>query len=402
MSAGINKIVIAGAGQAGATVALGLRKAGFAGELTLFGDESHLPYERPQLSKDMLRAAPTPLRTIKAPADYESQHIRLGLGRRIGGVAADVHEVMFEDGSRLEYDALVIATGVKPRRLPAQFNQSERIRYLRTAEDAQTLHADIRAGHPLAIIGGGVIGLEVAAAARAAGCQVTVIEAADRLMSRSVDRSISDYLDRAHRRNGIEFCYGVSAEALVGDGQLRLSDQTLVRATRVLVGIGVTPNIEPFADLGITDAFGIRVDGCGRSAIAGIYATGDIASQPNSNGHHRIETWANAQDHAMHVVKNLMGEACTYQSPTWFWSDQGDINLQVVGDALHGGSVVRGDPLGDVFSIFRLDDSHRVTGCSTVNAPKDMAMARKWVKQSIRVDPQRLADLASPLRDCAA
>lgn len=401
MSSAINKIVIAGAGQAAALVAFGLRKAGFDGVVTVVGDEVHLPYERPQLSKEMLKPDRIEHRTIKPLADYQGQRIDLELGRRVARVDPAGGQVLLDDGRSIDYDKLVIATGVRPRRLPTQFDDPARVRYLRTVEDAQLLRADIEAGKSLAIIGGGVIGLEVAAAARAAGCQVTLIEAADRLMSRSVDPVVSSYLDRAHRGNGVDLRYGVSATELLGDGRLKLSDASTVPAERILVGIGVTPNVEGFEGLGITDATGVRVDRNGQSTVAGIYATGDIAAQPNGAGFGRIETWANAQDHALNVVRNLLGEDAPYQAPTWFWSDQGKINLQVVGDATRGERVIRGDEHGQAFSIFWLDDGHRVTGCSTVNSPKDMALARRWVKQGNQVDPKRLADPAIPLRDCA-
>jgi p-cumate 2,3-dioxygenase ferredoxin reductase subunit len=400
MSEGINNIVIAGAGQAGATVAFGLRKAGFEGEVTIVGDEAHLPYERPQLSKEMLQAEPGDHRTIKALDDYAAHGIKLELGRRVTEVDAGRRRIALDDARTLDYDGLVIATGVKPRQLPGAFHDPERVRYLRTVEDARQLREDIRAGRSLAIIGGGVIGLEVAASARAAGCRVTVVEAAERLMSRSVDEVVSNYLDRTHRRNGVDLRYGVVATELTPGGFLKLSDGSTVPADRVLVGIGVTPNLTGFEALGITDVAGVRVDGAGRTAVNGIYATGDVASQPNGRGFARVETWANAQDHATNLVKTLLGEDAVYQSPTWFWSDQGPSNLQVVGNAIEGDRVIRGDERGDSFSVFWLDGD-RVTGCASVNAPKDMAMARRWVRQGAHVDRGRLADMGVELRGCA-
>lgn len=399
MAEDIKHIVIAGAGQAGATVALGLRKAGFDGAVTVVGEEAHLPYERPQLSKEVLRPEQNEHRLIKPLAEYETQKIALELGRRVARVESDARQVLLDDGRKLDYDRLVIATGVQPRRLQASFDAPGRVHYLRTVEDAVQLRGDIEARKSLAVIGGGVIGLEVAAAARAAGCTVTLIEAGERLMSRSVDETVAAYLNRAHRANGVDIRYGVGAAELTEDA-LKLSDGSVVPAESVLVGIGVTPNVAGFEHLGITDPFGIRVDATGQSGIAGIYATGDIASQPSGNGFGRIETWANAQDHALNLVKNLLGEAAPYEAPTWFWSDQGKINLQAVGNATRGTRVVRGDAQSNAFSVFWLDDEQRVTGCATVNSPKDMALARRWVKQGTRVDTQRLADPASPLRDC--
>lgn len=401
MNQGINKIVIVGAGQAGATVAFGLRKAGFAGDITVVGEEAHLPYERPQLSKELLQLERPPLRSMKSRSDYEDQKISLDLGRKMVGMNADERRVLLDDGRAIEFDRLVIATGVKPRELPASLRDPSRVRYLRTVEDASSLRADLEAGKAVAIVGGGVIGLEVAMAARASGCRVTLVEAADRLMSRSVDDVVSRYLDRAHRAKGVDIRYGVQAIELLVDGTLKLSDGNIVPAESVLVGIGVTPNVGGFEHLGITDAAGVRVDTCGRTALEGIFATGDIASQPNGAGFGRIETWANAQDHAINLVKNLLGEAVPYESPVWFWSDQGSINLQVVGNATEGQRIIRGDEEGDSFSVFRLDSNNRVTGCASVNAPKDMAVARRWVKLGAQVDPTRLSDLDTPLRNCA-
>jgi p-cumate 2,3-dioxygenase ferredoxin reductase subunit len=401
MNEGINRIVIVGAGQAGATVALGLRRGGFAGEITLVGEEAHLPYERPQLSKEMLQPQRAGLRSIKTRAEFENHGIQLDLGRKVVKTDANNRQIQLDSGHEIGFDRLVIATGVKPRQLPAAIDDPERVRYLRTVEDAGNLRADLEAAKPVAIVGGGVIGLEVAAAARALGCQVTVIEAAERLMSRSVDETVSRYLDRAHRKNGVDLRYGVHATELLDDGHLKLSDGATVVAGSLLVGIGVTPNVAGFEELGITDTAGVRVDAYGQTAVSGIFATGDIASQPNGNGFGRVETWANAQDHALNVVRNLLGESTPYESPVWFWSDQGPINLQVVGNTTHGKRFIRGDENGDAFSIFWLDDSNRVTACASINSPKDMASARRWVKQGTQVDTHRLADPVIQLRDCA-
>jgi p-cumate 2,3-dioxygenase ferredoxin reductase subunit len=402
MDGPINKIVIVGAGQAGATVAFGLRRAGFDGEIAVIGEETHLPYERPQLSKEMLQPRQNRgHRSIMTQRDYEERRIRLELGRKVVRADADRSRVVLDDGSEIEYDKLVIATGVKPRKLPALPNDAERVHYLRTVEDAGSLRAALEAAKPVAIIGGGVIGLEVAVAARALGCDVTLIETADRLMARSVDEIVSHYLDRVHRSNGVDIRYGAHATELRGDGTLKLSDGSTVPACTVLVGIGVTPNVAGFEHLGITDSAGVKVDAHGQSSVEGVFATGDVASQPNGGGFRRIETWANAQDHALNIARNLLGDLSPYLSPTWFWSDQGSTNLQVVGDATQGKRALRGNEHGDAFSVFWLNEDDRVTGCSSVNSPKDMAVARRWVKQASRVDPRRLADISVKLRDCA-
>ncbi|MBN3785338.1 FAD-dependent oxidoreductase [Burkholderia sp. Ac-20353] len=400
MNESIKRIVIVGAGQAGATVAFGLRRGGFDGEIALIGEEPHLPYERPQLSKEMLRPESAELRLIKTHAEFESHGIELNLGRKVVRTDASLRQVLLDDGRSITFDRLVIATGVNPRQLPAAVADPARVRYLRTVGDAQKLRVDLEGGAPIAIVGGGVIGLEVAAAARALGCQVTVIESADRLMSRSVDEVVSRYLDSAHVRNGVDVRYRVHVTGPLEDGYLTLSDGSAVAARNLVVGIGVTPNVGGFDDLGITDAAGVRVDAYGQTAIEGIFAVGDIASQSTGDGFGRIETWANAQDHSLNVVRNLLGESVRYESPVWFWSDQGRTNLQVVGNATRGTRIIRGDENGDAFSIFWLDEGGHVTGCSSVNSPKDMAVARRWVKQGNRVDPRQLADSGIPLRNC--
>jgi p-cumate 2,3-dioxygenase ferredoxin reductase subunit len=398
----IRKVVIAGAGQAGATAAAELRRAGFDGDIALVGAEPHAPYERPQLSKEWLGPGGVALRSMRPAESYERDGIRLMLGRRVDRVDAAARCVRLDDGADLDYDRLLIATGVRPRRPPPPLSEHERVRYLRCVEDAAALREQLQAGRSLAVVGGGVLNLEVAAAASARGVQVTVIEAADRLMARSVDARVSAFLDRTHRARGVDIRYGVQAAALEPGGLLRLTDGTCTPADTVLVSIGVTPNVEAVAHLGLADAAGVRVDACGRTTIEEIYAAGDVAAQPGGRGHARVETWANAQDQSIAAARSLLGEATPYRSPAWFWSDQGPTNLQVVGEAVSGRSVARGEPSGDLFSLFWLDAADRLTGCATINAPKDMAMARRWIRQGARLDAQRLGDLGVPLRDCCA
>ncbi|GAB3045552.1 NAD(P)/FAD-dependent oxidoreductase [Stenotrophomonas tumulicola] len=400
MQQNVERIVIAGAGQAGASAAIELRRAGFQGGLVLVGDEVHAPYERPQLSKEMLKPGEVTLRAMREEDVYETFSIQLALGTKATHVDAERRRLVMEDGTHHDYDRLLLATGVRPRSLPDA--DARRVRYLRTVEDALQLREDIEQGHSIAVVGGGVIGLEVAAAVNARGNPVVVIEAGQRLMMRSVDERIARYLDRTHRGRGVDIRYGTQITSWDASGMLTLSDGSRIQADRVLVGIGVVPNTELVAHLDITDELGVRVDACGRTALRDIYATGDVASQPGAGGFARVETWANAQDHAAAVARSLMGDASPYQSPTWFWSDQGMTNLQVLGNAMQGTPVLRGDEHGDRFSIFWLDTADRLTGCSAVNSPKDMAMARRWIRQSAVLEPRLLADLSHPLRDCLA
>lgn len=398
MQTEINSIVIAGAGQAAAAAALELRRVGYEGRITMVGDEQHLPYERPQLSKDMLKPETTELAWIQSAEAYEQAGINLVLGCPVSAVDVQAREAVLKDGRRLQYDRLLIATGVRPRLLPCA--DDSRVIYLRTVEQANQLRSALQGKPALVVVGGGVIGLEVASAAVEYGCQVTVIEAGERLMSRSLDATIADHLDLLHRKRGVEILYGVTVENIAEDGTVRLSNQAEIKADSILVGIGVVANVEAFAELGITDAAGVKVDEFGRTAIEGIYAVGDVASQPCGDRHCRIETWANAQERAACVARNLLGEACSCSLPVWFWSDQGTTNLQAVGDALAGQPVLRGEPESERFSQFRVDESGRVLGCVTLNSPKDMAMARRWVREGARVDIARLADRNCDLKAC--
>lgn len=398
MNTEIKSIVIAGAGQAAVCAAMELRRIGYSGRVTLVGEESHLPYERPQLSKEMLRPDMNELAMMQTAEAFAESDISLILGCPVTAVDADAREVLLEDGRKLEYDRLLIATGVRPRVLPGA--SDERVMYLRTVEQAEELRAALQAKPSLVIIGGGVIGLEVASAAIDYGCRVTLVEAAQRLMPRSLDASMAAHLDSLHRQRGVEIFYGATVESIEPDGTVLFSSGARVQADNILVGIGVLPNIEAFANLGICDAFGVKVDEYGRSAVDTIYATGDVASQPCGDRNGRIETWENAQEHAACVARNLVGEPGSCQRPVWFWSDQGDTNLQVVGDALAGQPVVRGDSNSGKFSQFRVDDDGRLLGCVSWNSPKDMAMARRWVKEGAMVDSQGLADVGTNLRVC--
>jgi p-cumate 2,3-dioxygenase ferredoxin reductase subunit len=393
-------IVIVGAGQAGTTVALAVRRLGFEGQVTLVGEETHLPYERPQLSKDMLLDPTREIRSIKPAAEFEDKAIVLRLGQRVATVDDDRSVVVLEDGIALTYDRLVIATGARARRLDDCFPASAPVLPLRTVEDAIALRGQLKANASLVILGGGVIGLEVAAAACRRDCKVTVLEAGAQLMARSVDATIGRFLHEFHTAAGVDIRYGATVSACDHTGRLSLSDGTQLDADCVLLGVGVEPNVAAFESLGITDTHGVCVDAYGRTARPRIYATGDVASQRYAGTQTRIETWANAQNHALAVAANVLGGAVRYDDAPWFWSDQGALNLQVVGNARAGRAVLRGEHASEAFSVFHLDDAHHLIGAVTVNVPRDMAMARRWVAQGAHLDPHKLSDPSIPLRDC--
>lgn len=395
------KIVIVGAGQAGARAAEALRAAGCRSAIALIGDEPHEPYERPQLSKETLLKPGAPVASIKDRDAWRALEVDLQTGRQVAFCNAEARHVELTDGRRFSFDRLLLTTGVSPRRLPALENQAIPVFYLRTIEDALALRQAFRPNARVVIIGGGVIGLETAAAAIAAQCSVNVIEAAPSLLARALPRIASDFLLRRHQAMGVNFRFGAQAQAIEG-GELVLSDGSRLTADVLVVGIGATPNVALAAGLFVNASDGFRVDDYGRAEIPQVYAAGDVAAQRDEHGGwRRIETWANAQNQAIAVAKTMAGVASPYRDPVWFWSDQYDVNLQVVGDMTAGELICRGDPAGDRFTLI-CRDGRFVRGAVTINRRPDMAALRKLVAEQKAVDPAALENPSIDLRKLMA
>jgi p-cumate 2,3-dioxygenase ferredoxin reductase subunit len=397
LAATAEKIVIVGAGQAGGRAAEALRAGGFRGSLTMVGAERHAPYERPQLSKQLLQEADASLAYIKPAGDWASVlDVDLVTGIEITDGNAGKRVLSDRAGREFAFDRLLIATGTEPRRLAPLDDAGARVHYLRNAEDAMRLRPHLHGRARVVVVGGGVIGLEAASAAAKLGCRVTIVENADRLLARAFPRAVSEAVEARHRRHGVAFCFGVTVEAATPEG-VRLTDQRHLPADIILVGVGVAPSSRMAESLGLASAQGIEVDGFGRTANEHVYCAGDVALQWSKwHGRRtRIETWANAQNHSICVARNMIGEMREYADPPWFWSDQYDLNIQVVGDLLEADEVVRGDARGDRFSVAALRDGEMV-GAASLNAQKDMAIFRRLVANRTRVDK---SDLASPAFD---
>jgi NADPH-dependent 2,4-dienoyl-CoA reductase/sulfur reductase-like enzyme len=398
MKSVIRTVLIVGAGQAGAAVAFELRTQGYQGKVILVGAESHLPYERPQLSKKVLQANGNELKLIRGQDAYQDADIELRLGLNVVSINAEQNIALLSDGAEVTFDRLVIACGVRPRFLPGLSGAD--VTYLRTVEDALGLREAIKPKSRIVIVGGGVIGLEVASAVVAAGGQPIVIEAGNRLMARSLCERTAEFLDTWHRQSGVDIRYGLTVthhEARV----LSLSNGEQIEVDHVLVCVGVEPNHDPFVGCDITVPQGVLIDAFGRTANPSIYATGDIAVHCyGEDSFYRVETWEHAQLHAELVARNIIGAQESYSHPVWFWSDQGSLNLQVVGTALAGREVHRAGNKEGSFSIFRVSESGQVLGCTSINAPKDMAMARRWIKQEVHLDQNALSDASKDLRKC--
>jgi len=395
----IEKIVIAGAGQAGGRAAEALRSAGFRGSITMIGEEKHPPYERPQLSKELLAALDAPVAYLKPASDWTGVlDVTMITGAAVVACDAERQTVATGDGEIFGYDRLLLATGTQPRRIKTLEGASAQVHYLRNIEDAAHLRQSFHRQVSVVIIGGGVIGLEAACAAAKHGCDVTVVENQERLLARAFPGLVSEVVEARHRNHGVRFEFGVTVAAGTTNG-VRLTNGAELKADIVLVGIGVEPTNAIARDLGLSAVAGIEVDAFGRTAAPNVFSAGDVALQW-SKCHDRalrVETWANAQNQAICVAGNMAGGNREYSDPPWFWSDQYDLNIQVVGDMLNADHVVRGDCQSDRFSVAAMRGSE-IVGAISINAAKEMAMLRRLVARQSKLNRSDIESTAYDLR----
>jgi p-cumate 2,3-dioxygenase ferredoxin reductase component len=387
------RVVIVGAGQAGGRAAEALRAAGHVGPVTLIGEESHLPYERPQLSKSILLDNEPKPAFIRSSDDWAELGVTLSTSSRV--IAADVgrREIGLEDGRTFAFDQLLLATGTHPRRLPELEAGPLPVSYLRCMDDALALRRALQPGKNVVLIGGGVIGLEVASAAVARGCNVVVLEKAATVLPQIGSPTLSRYAQDLHRAKGVNFLCGASIKQATTHG-IQLDDGTIVPADMVLVGIGVEASSDLAHQLGLQSLHGIKVNTSGATAIEGVHAAGDVAEQW-SRCHDRwmrLENWANAHNQAITTAKNMAGDATVYETPPWFWSDQYDANIQIVGHPGGGDEIVRGDVGNGRFTTLSIRDNEVVGGVA-VNAARDMAVLRRLVASRKAI---RRSDLENP------
>ncbi|MCC7274476.1 MAG: FAD-dependent oxidoreductase [Alphaproteobacteria bacterium] len=393
-------LVIVGAGLAGLRVAEAARAAGFANRILLVSDEPHAPYDRPPLSKAVLLAEGHEREIALAPGDSlaESQ-IELHTGRAVTAIDRTAHRVILAGGEALSYGTLVLATGSRVRTLPSLPPGAPGVHYLRSLDDALALRRDLAAASRVAIVGGGIIGLEIAAAS-SSGRQVTVIEPQPRVMARATAPAVSDYFERRHREAGVTFLFGATiADAARNEAgwTLRLSQGPDLIADIVVVGVGVLPNTELAAAAGLEVApGGIVVDAHGRTGDPHIFAAGEVALHVNTRHgrHERQETWAHAAAHGAHVGRSLLAPDEGYAETASYWTDQYDINLQAWGTPIGETDIVRGDPAGGKFLVFHIVGG-AIAGVSAVNAVRDLRTAKKLLGHP---PPPDLANPAVPLK----
>ena len=399
-------LVIVGIGLAGLRVAESAREMGFGGKLVLISDEAHAPYDRPPLSKGMLLGDDDVASIALAPKGLESLNADVRLGVAVVSIDRAAKRITLSDGADISYSALVLATGSRVRELPLLPRGGDDVHYVRTLDDALRLRSAFRPDAHGAIVGGGVIGLEVAAAARKAGCAVTLIEPMTRVMPRNAAPVVSEFITDMHRAAGVLFVLGAGIEsAMRADGKwrLHLSNGAVVEADFVVVGIGVVPNTALAAACGLeVDAGGIVVDACGRSSDASIYAAGEVALHDNAQygPRTRMETWSHAVAHGEHVGRALMGSVESYAEPLSYWTDQYDVSLKVVGAPQGDCDIVRGDPSAHSFLVFHIKDGV-IAGVSAANAVRELRSAKKLLGRRAPDDLNVLSDVAEPLAKLA-
>lgn len=398
-------IVIIGAGHAGGRAAEALHAAGHSGAITLLGEENHRPYERPPLSKELL-AGKMPIEKIylHAPEYYGQSGITLRLGATAVEIDRTAQRVRLADGSQIAYDALLLTTGARARRLTIPGGDDPRVFYLRDVEDSLRLRERLTAGLKLAVIGAGFIGLEVAATAVTQGAEVTVLELAPQVLGRVLPAAVAEVVAARHRRNGAQIITGVAVMAIepTGDGlALRLSGGETIAADIVAIGVGAVPNTELAAAAGLAVENGIVVDEFGRSSDPAIFAAGDVTRHfnPLLGRALRLEAWQNAQNQGIAVAKVMAGATEPFAEVPWFWTDQYDMNLQMAGAvAAWDEPVWRGAASDPGFTVFQLAAGVPVAAI-TVNNARDMRFARLLIARAKPVDPAALADRTVKLQD---
>jgi 3-phenylpropionate/trans-cinnamate dioxygenase ferredoxin reductase subunit len=405
-------IAIVGAGHTAVQAVDSLRREGFGGRLVVIGDEPGLPYQRPPLSKKFLSGElPLERLALKPATFYESHRVDLRLGRPVESISLEQRELVIAGGEVLGYDRLLLTTGSVPRHLTVPGHDLDGIHYLRTSTDVARIRAGLLPGARVVIVGGGYIGLEVAATCRQLGHEVDVLEMTDRVMNRVVAPEISGFYAAEHERAGVRIHVGtlVSAFAPRQDaphrvGQVETMEGSGYPADVVIVGVGVLPNVALAAAAGLACENGIAVDEHARTSDPRVWAAGDCTNHPSPRYHRRVrlESVDNAFEQAKTASINMLGGSIIHDRVPWFWSDQYDLKLLIVGlNFDYDRVVVRGTPQARTFSCCYLRGTE-LLAMDCVNNAKDYMAARKLIAERAHCDPDRLADPAVAMRDTVA
>jgi 3-phenylpropionate/trans-cinnamate dioxygenase ferredoxin reductase subunit len=401
----MSEVVIVGAGHGAGQVVATLRQKKFDGPITLIGEESWFPYQRPPLSKKFLAGELAEERLYFKPKSfYETADVDVRLGCRVTSVDRSKQTVTMANGDLVGYEHLVLATGSRPRLLETPGSDLAGIHYLRGIDDVNSIRDDMASGKRIAIVGAGYIGLEVAAVAAQRGLDVTVIEMEERVMSRVVSPELSIFYQDVHRSHGVELLLSTGVNGFSGNGQVDgvlLDNGETVPVDIVVIGIGIVPNVELAADCGLDVSNGIVVDDHCRTSDPNIYSIGDCTWHPNAvlGFDLRLESVHNALEQAKTVASNLCGEDIAYAQVPWFWSDQYDLKLQIAGlSAGYDQVVMRGNPDEKSFSCLYLRNGQLIA-IDAVNSPKDFVQSKALIAVHAVIDPEKLAHPTIQLKD---
>lgn len=404
-------VIVVGAGHAAGELATNLRDNGWEGRIILVGEEAYLPYQRPPLSKAYLSGEmPVESLYLKPQATYDKAGVECLLGVRVEAIDRQRKVLSLSDGRQLEYAKLALTTGGRVRRLAlpdaADAEHMSNFHYLRTIDDVNRIRLQMLEGMRIVIIGGGYVGLEVAAMAVKRGLRVTVLEALPRVLARVTAPEISTFYEQVHRQAGVDVRTGVAVEGFDFDASadavaaVRCAGGERIAADLVVVGVGLVPNTELAQDCGLAVDNGILVDEFARTSDPDIVAAGDCANHPSRvyGRRLRLESVPNAVEQARSAAATLCGKERSYDAVPWFWSDQYDLKLKMVGLSQgYDQLVMRGSSETRSFSAFYLKDG-RMLAADTVNRPQDFMLAKRFVAERVLVDPARLQDEAISLK----
>jgi 3-phenylpropionate/trans-cinnamate dioxygenase ferredoxin reductase subunit len=401
-------VVIIGAGHAGGTLAALLRQYGHTGPITLIGDEPIPPYQRPPLSKAWLKGeADADSLALKPLEFYAQENIDLRPGVKAVKLERSTKKVVLSDGSEVDYDVLVLATGARAIALPIPGADLNGVMFLRTAADAEALKAQVGPGKKLAVVGGGYIGLEVAASGRALGAEVVVLEREARLLARVANEVLSDFFRVYHEKHGVQFELGCSVVGFEGEGGhitgVKLADGRVLACDAAVVGVGAHPNDELASASGLETARGVVVDLEARTGDPSVFAIGDVAHRPMPiyGRMFRMESVPNALEQAKQAACAITGRPAPAGEVPWQWSDQYDLKLQIAGYAFDVDQIlVRGDPASGKFAVFHLNGD-QVQSVEAINAPPEFMMGRQLIGSRKRVDTRKLADPTVSMKEVA-
>ena len=394
-------VVIIGAGQAAAQTAASLRQEKFEGPITIFGDESEFPYQRPPLSKDYLAGKISVEKTLVRPQEfYNSKNIAVNLNTKVKEIDPEKNTISTESAETHKYDNLVIATGSRARELRIPGSELNGIHYLRSLRDVDSIRTEMRTAKEICIVGGGYIGLEVAAVASVLGLKVTVLEMESRILKRVTTAKMSEFYHALHTKKGVNIVCGAQVKSFEGESTVSsiVTEEKTFKSDLVIVGIGILPNLELAQNAGIDCENGILVNEHCQTSKKNVYAIGDCSNHPNPilNRRLRLESVPNAMEQARVAANNILGGDKKYSTIPWFWSDQYDLKLQMLGFSADGEtSVIRGEVSEEKFAVFYLSNQ-KIVAVDAVNSPKEFMLAKQLYGE--KADPEQLSDVNYDLK----